>query len=128
MFFVLAIGLTSYGPPDVLRPVEVDEPHAGPGQVRIRVQAAGVNPADVMLRDGSLADGYTDVEPPFVPGMDVAGTLDEVGPGLPDDFELQAGDDVVAVVDNHGRHGGYSSHAVVPAASVTAKLSGAGYP
>ncbi|MFG2358761.1 SDR family oxidoreductase [Streptomyces sp. NPDC048521] len=38
MFFVLAIGLTSYGPPEVLHPVEVDEPHAAAGQVRIRVR------------------------------------------------------------------------------------------
>ncbi|MGW4565398.1 NADP-dependent oxidoreductase [Streptomyces sp. NPDC004561] len=125
---MLAIGLTSYGPPEVLQPLEVEEPHAAAGQVRIRVRAAAVNPADVMLRDGSLADSYSNVEPPFVPGMDIAGTLDEVGPGLPDGFGLQVGDDVVAVVDNHGRHGGYSSFVVVPAASVTATPARTGYP
>ncbi|MGW2823060.1 alcohol dehydrogenase catalytic domain-containing protein [Streptomyces sp. NPDC001443] len=45
--------------------------------MRVRVRAAGVNPADLM-RDGSLTDWYRNVEPPFIPGMDVAGTIDEI--------------------------------------------------
>ncbi|MFJ8025486.1 NADP-dependent oxidoreductase [Streptomyces sp. NPDC096311] len=123
-----AIGLTAYGPPEVLQPVEIAEPHATAGQVCIRVRAAGVNPADVMLRDGSLADWYKDLTPPFVPGMDVAGTLEEIGPDVAEDYPLRLGDDVVAVVDNHGSRGGYSPYVVVPAASVTAKPAGADYP
>ncbi|MEU6655661.1 NADP-dependent oxidoreductase [Streptomyces sp. NPDC046900] len=123
-----AIGLTTYGPPEVLQPVELPEQHATAGQVRIRVRAAGVNPADVMLRDGSLADWYKDLKPPFIPGMDVSGVVDEIGPDVPDDYQLRPGDDVVAVVDNHGRHGGYSPYVVLPAASVTAAPAGADYP
>lgn len=47
-----AIGVHAYGGPEMLRAVELPEPHAGPGEVRMRVRAAGVNPADIMLRDG----------------------------------------------------------------------------
>lgn len=125
-----AIGLSSYGGPQVLRVVDLPEPHAGPGEVRLRVRAAGVNPADVMLRDGSLAEWYRDAEPPFVPGMDVAGTIDEIA----GDVESVSGQsvslsmEVVGIVDNHGRHGGYSEYVVLPAESVTRKPAGATFP
>ena len=68
-----AIGLEEYGGPDVLHVVDLPDPHPGPGEVRVRVEAAGINPADVMLREGTLARLYEGLEPPFVPGMDVAG-------------------------------------------------------
>lgn len=114
-----AIGLHTYGGPDVLHIVELPEPHAGPGEVRVRVRAAGVNPADAMLRDGSLAEWYRDVEPPYIPGMDVAGTLDEVADDVKAAYGLSEGEPVIGIVDNHGRHGGYSEYVVLPAASVT---------
>ncbi|MER6976439.1 NADP-dependent oxidoreductase [Streptomyces carpinensis] len=114
-----AIGLTTYGGPDVLHPVELDLPTPGPGEVRVKVRAAGVNPADAMLRDGSLADWYQGLEPPFIPGMDVAGTIDATGPDLT--APLAVGDEVVGIVDNRGRHGGYSEYVVLPTASVTPK-------
>ena len=50
-----AIGLSSYGPPDVLHVIDLPEPHAGPGEMRVHVQAAAVNPVDAMLREGLLA-------------------------------------------------------------------------
>ncbi|MGW6143978.1 NADP-dependent oxidoreductase [Streptomyces sp. NPDC055140] len=125
-----AIGLSSYGGPQVLHVVDLPEPHAGPGEVRVRVRAAGVNPADLMLRDGSLADWYRDVEPPFIPGMDVAGTIDEIADDVrPIEGEsLSLGTDVVGIVDNHGRHGGYSEYVVLPAESVTRKPAGTTFP
>ncbi|MFJ2094710.1 NADP-dependent oxidoreductase [Streptomyces sp. NPDC087901] len=125
-----AIGLSSYGGPQVLHVVDLPEPHAGPGQVRVQVRAAGVNPADVMLRDGSLTDWYRDVEPPFIPGMDVAGTIDEIADDVrPMEGErLSLGTDVIGIVDNHGRHGGYSEYVVLPAESVTRKPAGTTFP
>lgn len=125
-----AIGLSSYGGPQVLHVVDLPEPHAGPGEVRVRVRAAGVNPADLMLRDGSLADWHRDMEPPFIPGMDVAGTIDEIADDArPIEGEsLSLGTDVVGIVDNHGRHGGYSEYVVLPAESVTRKPAGTTFP
>ncbi|WP_208457537.1 alcohol dehydrogenase catalytic domain-containing protein [Burkholderia anthina] len=80
---MLAIGLSSYGGPQVLHMVELPDPHPVPGQVRVKVRAAGVNPVDIMVRNGSLAGLFARTKPPFVPGMDIAGTIDEVGEDIP---------------------------------------------
>jgi NADPH:quinone reductase-like Zn-dependent oxidoreductase len=67
------------GGPEVLEVRTVPTPSAGPGQVRIRVAAAGVAFADVSMREGL----YPDIPPhPFVPGVDVVGAVDAVGPGV----------------------------------------------
>ena len=76
-----------FGPPDVLHVGDIPEPHAGPGQIRIAVRAAGVNPWDWKVRQG----GMIEVEFPYVPGVDVAGIVDEVGEGVED---VHAGDAV----------------------------------
>ncbi len=114
-----AIGLSTYGPPEVLHPIVLPDPHPGPGEVRIRVRAAGVNPVDAMLREGLLAEMNRGLEPPFVPGLEVAGAVDEIGAGVCSEFELAVGTDVVGFVNSRGHHGGYSENIVVPAASVT---------
>lgn len=115
-----AIGLTRYGGPEVLEVVELPTPEAGPGEVRVRVSAAAVHPADVMLRSGALADWYRDAGPaPYVPGMDIAGVIDEVGPEVPAKVEVAVGQEVVGLVNSYGRHGGYSECVVLPAESVT---------
>jgi NADPH2:quinone reductase len=111
-----AVGLTEFGGPEVLEVVDIPERHAGPGEVRIRVHAATVNPTDVSTRNGRRAERMKDQERPFVPGMDVAGILDEIGEGT--DTELEVGDRVMAIVVPHGTHGGYSESIVLPAASV----------
>lgn len=69
------VGLSQYGGPEVLRPFRIPQPHPGPGQVRVRVRAAAINPADVMLRDGTLSSLYEESTPPHVPGMDLAGVV-----------------------------------------------------
>jgi NADPH2:quinone reductase len=120
-----AIGLIVYGGPEVLHVVELPDPHPGVGAVRVRVEAAAVNPADVMLRDGSLAEWYEGLERPYVPGMDVAGRIDELGPDVDPGLGVRVGQAVVGVVDNSGSHGGYSEYVVLPAASVTAAPAGA---
>ena len=76
-----------FGPPDVLHVGEAPEPDAGPGQVRIAVRAAAVNPWDWKVRRG----GQIEVEFPYIPGVDVAGVVDEVGEGVDD---IAAGDAV----------------------------------
>ena len=117
-----AIGLSRFGGPDVLEVVDLPEPHAGPGEVRIRVRAAAVSPADTLLRAGAHAASLRGVPGPYVPGMDVAGTVDEIGPGT--STGLSSGDPVMAMVlpvaprpdgtlDYRG--GGYAEYLVLPA-------------
>ncbi|NEE39681.1 alcohol dehydrogenase catalytic domain-containing protein, partial [Streptomyces sp. SID7982] len=72
-----------YGPADVIVIDDVPEPHAGPGEIRIRVAAAGVNPIDWKLRSGEVR-AYFPVEFPAIPGRDAAGVVDEVGDGVSD--------------------------------------------
>jgi NADPH:quinone reductase-like Zn-dependent oxidoreductase len=120
-----AAGITTYGGPEVLELVELPDPHADAGHVRVRVQAAAVNPADVMLRDGLLADSYATAEKPFIPGMDIAGIIDQVGPGVDPALNVEVGQFVAGIVDNHGSYGGYSQYVVLPATSVTPAPAGA---
>jgi NADPH2:quinone reductase len=115
---VYAIGVTSYGDPDQLHPIRLPDPAPARGEVRIRVQAAGVNPVDAMVRDGSLAAWFGSTEPPYIPGMDVAGVVDAVGDGVDEAWNLEIGKDVIAVVNNFGAYGGYSQLITVPATSV----------
>jgi NADPH:quinone reductase-like Zn-dependent oxidoreductase len=75
-----AVQYEQYGGPEVLEIADVEEPHAGPGQVRIRVHAGGVNAADWKFREGVMAGGKPLTAPAIV-GMDAAGTVDEVGEG-----------------------------------------------
>ncbi|MEU0756207.1 NADP-dependent oxidoreductase [Streptomyces albogriseolus] len=117
-----AIALTTYGGPDVLREVDLPTPEAGPGEVRIRVHAAAVNPTDAMLRTGAYAARTTDVPPPYVPGMDAAGVIDQLGPGA--DGRLAVGQRVVALVIPTGPRGAYAEHIVVPAGSVVPAPAG----
>jgi len=124
---IRAVGVTSYGGPDALHVVDLPEPHTGPGEVRVRVHAAGVNPVDAMMRTGLLADMYEGLQPPFVPGMEVAGTIDELGDDVDPALELATGMDVVAFVDFRGSHGGYSDVIVLPATSVTRMPADATY-
>ena len=76
-----AVRFSEYGGPDVLSVDEVDEPHAGDGQIRVAVRAAGVNPIDWKIRSGAMA-GVIPVEFPRTIGSDAAGVVDEVGAGV----------------------------------------------
>jgi NADPH2:quinone reductase len=80
-----------YGGPEVLRMVEEDEPRPGPGEVRVKVLAAGVSYTDAMLRVGS----YLGVpKPPFTPGYELVGVVEELGPGC---TRLRVGDRIGAL-------------------------------
>src|SRR3954469_6687530 len=117
------VGVVEFGGPEALRVVEVAERHAGPGEVRIRVHAATVNPTDTFVTNGTRAKAQQKDPPPYVPGMDVAGVLDEIGEGVATD--LQGGEHVMAIVPPKGSHGGYSEQLVLPVESVARVPAGA---
>jgi len=85
-----ALQFTEYGGPEVISLGEAPEPHAGPGEIRIAVRAAGVNPMDWKIRSGMLAQGKPLEETSYL-GFDAAGVVDEVGEGVTD---VAVGDDV----------------------------------
>src|SRR5262245_57192275 len=87
-----AVSYTEFGGPEVLHVrADLPVPEPGPGQVRVRVAASVVHPVDLMIRAGRfpapLPTGL-----PYVPGSDVVGTVDAVGPSV---GNLTAGDDVI---------------------------------
>ncbi len=112
-----------HGGPEALQLVKVPETHAGPGQVRIRVQAAAVNPTDVMARNGSRAEQQKVDPPPYVPGMDAAGIVDEVGEGVR--TGVKVGDQVMAMVVPKASHGAYREQIVLDQRAVVPIPAGA---
>jgi len=102
------IWITKKGPPEVLSLRELSDPRPGPGTVRVRVAASGVNFADLMMRMGLYPDAP---KLPAVPGYEVAGSVDAVGEGVSSEL---IGQRVVAVTN----FGGYSDTICAPAAQV----------
>lgn len=99
-----AVQVTRYGPPEVLKLVELPDPPPAAGQVRIHVRAVGINFADILSRFGV----YTGTpKPPFIPGLEVAGEIDAVGPQV---VGRQPGERVVAFT----RFNGYAERVLVP--------------
>ncbi|MEU0536334.1 NADP-dependent oxidoreductase [Amycolatopsis tolypomycina] len=84
-----AITFSAYGGPEVLEQADVPMPEPGPGQVRLAVQVAGVNPIDWKIRNGAMQQNFQ-VPFPHIPGLEVAGVVDAVGEGA--DFAV--GDEV----------------------------------
>src|SRR5437763_28732 len=80
-----------YGGPEVLQVVEEDDPTPGPGEMRVRVPAAGVSFTDALLRAGTYLGGP---KPPFTPGYELVGVVEELGPGC---SRLRVGDRVAAL-------------------------------
>ncbi|MFG2461921.1 NADP-dependent oxidoreductase [Streptomyces sp. NPDC048523] len=116
-----AVGFTEFGGPEVLRVLDLPVPEAGPGEVRIRVHAATVNAVDALQRSGPARS--PDARPPFVPGMEAAGVVDQIGAGT--DTVLGVGDHVMAFVLADGARGAYAERVVVPAESVVRAPQGA---
>ena len=112
-----AVGVMEFGGPEVLEIVELPDPQAGPGQVRVRMRAAAVSPTDTHIRAGTRASELAKSgPPPYVPGMDAAGVLDQIGEGV--ETDLAVDDQVMAMVLPQGAHGAYSEYVVVPADAV----------
>jgi NADPH:quinone reductase len=105
-----AVLVSEFGGPEQLRPGHAADPVAGPGQVRVVVHAAGVNPVDAENR----ADGrWAGLRVPCILGYDVAGVIDSAGPGV---TGLAPGDRVMAMTHFPDGAGGYAELAVVDAA------------
>ncbi len=100
-----AIEIREPGPPQVLRPAQRPVPQPAPGEVLIRVAAAGINRPDILQRKGQYAPppGVTDI-----PGLEVAGTVVAAGAGV---REPAVGSEVCALLAG----GGYAEYAVAPA-------------
>ncbi|ELP63127.1 NADP-dependent oxidoreductase [Streptomyces turgidiscabies] len=88
-----AVVFEEYGGSEVLRLAEVEEPHAGPGHVRLKVMAVGVNAIDHKIRNGWLRQ-IRPVAFPAIPGMEAAGIVDEVGEGV---TGIAIGDEVLGL-------------------------------
>jgi NADPH:quinone reductase-like Zn-dependent oxidoreductase len=108
-----AIQIERFGGPEVLRAAQVPTPEPGPGEVRIRIAAIGVNPADPKWRQGMFQD-FAPVSFPHVLGYDVAGVVDAVGEGV---TAPRVGDRVFTMLNNMTK-GGYAEYATTPASGV----------
>jgi NADPH:quinone reductase len=108
------IRVSEFGSEDVLAYTELSTPEPGPGQVRVRMRAVGVNPADTYIRSGTYA--FYTPSLPYTPGFDGAGVVDEVGTGVD---TVQKGERVfVAALGTPGCSGTYAELAVVDARAV----------
>ena len=96
----LAVRFDAYGDVDVLNVVEVDRPVAGPGQVLVRVKAAGINPGESSIHEG-LLHAVWPATFPSGEGSDLAGIVEEAGPGV---TRPAVGDEVLGHVDTRGSH------------------------
>ncbi|MET8286147.1 NADP-dependent oxidoreductase [Streptomyces sp. NPDC048448] len=99
-----AITFSEFGAAEVLRPSEVTPPEPAPGQVRIRVRAASVNPFDLKHRSGLMAQAAP-ARFPVIPGLDAAGVVDAVGEGA----DAAVGDEVLGFTVG----GGYAEYALL---------------
>jgi len=99
-----AVVFDEFGGPEVLQSRDVKEPQAGPGEVRIAVKAAGVNPMDFKIRHGWF-QSRIETTFPAVPGLEVAGVVDELGEGV---TEFALGDEVVGWAQG----GSYAEYAI----------------
>jgi len=95
-----AVRFDEHGGIDVLRVVEVDRPVPGPGEVPVRVKAAGDNPGEAKIGSGALARRWPATFPPGE-GSDLAGVGEELGEGA---GGFAVGDEVLGSTDNRASH------------------------
>ncbi|WP_424217488.1 NADP-dependent oxidoreductase (plasmid) [Streptomyces sp. BI20] len=111
-----AIAFHAPGGPEVLLPVELPTPEVGPGEVRVRMRAAGVQPVDLAIREGFVPPGVR-IGSPHVVGGDFAGVVDAVGAGV---TAFAVGDEVLG----YRAQGTYAEFVVVPVGQVVARPAG----
>lgn len=105
-----AIRLHEFGPVENLRYEQVPDPVPGPGQVRIDVRVAGVHRIDAMIRSGASGGPFPLPELPAIPGREVAGVVDALGPGVAERWRGRR-----VVVHLGIASGGYAERAVADA-------------
>ena len=106
-----AVGFKKFGDPEVLEVIDVPEVSAGEGEIRIKNYASAVNPTDIVSRSGLIKQFIKDFSLPCVPGMDVAGEVDEVGNGV--ETGIKVGDKVMAMVIPNKLHGAYREQLIL---------------
>ena len=109
-----AVVVTAHGAPEVLELMDWPVPEPGPGQVRIRAAATSVNFADIQARRGAYHNSPT---PPFIPGLEAAGTIDKLGDGVQG---LEVGQRVAI----HADTGSYAEYVVARSVGVFALPDG----
>ncbi|HEX4280423.1 MAG TPA: NADP-dependent oxidoreductase [Solirubrobacteraceae bacterium] len=112
-----AVRFDRYGDVDVLNVVDVERPVPGPGEVLVRVKAAGINPGEASIREGLLAERWPATFPSGE-GSDFAGVVEEIGPDVDG---VQAGDEVIGWTDQRASH---AELVVAPAEHLTPKPAG----
>ena len=112
-----AVRFDRYGDVDVLNVVDVERPVPGPGEVLVRVKAAGINPGEASIRKGLLAERWPATFPSGE-GSDFAGVVEEVGPGV---GGVRVGDEVIGWTDQRASH---AEFVVAPAEHLTPKPPG----
>ncbi|MBV8086556.1 MAG: NADP-dependent oxidoreductase [Chloroflexi bacterium] len=111
-----AVAFSQAGGPEALHVADLPIPEPGAGEVRIKVAAATVNPTDLGLRSPARVEALKSFAPPYVPGMEAAGTVDAVPAGS----TFHPGDRVLAIVlPNAGGRGAQAEYIVVPQESVS---------
>src|SRR3982074_2880284 len=89
-----AMSTTAYGGPEVIQEVDLPEPTPGPGEVSITVEHAAVGLIDAIIRRGVFAAVEAVHKPPYVPGLEVVGTIRALGDGV---TGLTVGDEVATL-------------------------------
>src|SRR5262245_34904251 len=103
--------IADFGEPSVVQVGELDDPLVGPDSVLVSVRAAGVNPVDWKIVAGFLQGAFPH-HLPLVPGWDVAGVVESVGPAV---TSVQPGDRVLAYArKDHVQHGTFAEKVAVP--------------
>jgi len=114
---VRAVRYDRYGAPDVLHVADIAEPTPGPGEVKLRVRAASLNPLDGKVRAGNLRWVPVFRGPPRGTGCDVAGEIVAIGGGV---APRHLGERVFGLISPMVRDGSFAEYAVAPAASLAA--------
>lgn len=104
----------TYGEPDVLTMIEVDQPVPSYGEVLVKMGSAGLNPVDLGVRSGR----YPMLEPPFTLGWDIAGTVVSAGPGV---SQFAAGDEVLGLLGFPGAGATYGDFVLAAANEIVHK-------
>ncbi len=112
-----AVRFDQYGDVDVLNVVDVERPTPGPDQVLVRVKAAGINPGEASIRKGLLHDLWPATFPSGE-GSDLAGVVEEVGPGVE---QFAVGDEVIGWTDERGSQ---AELVVVPVGQLVSRPAG----
>ena len=120
-----AVGFKNFGGPEVLEVMDIPEISAGKGEIRIKNYASAVNPTDIVSRSGLIKQFIKDFSLPCVPGMDIAGEVDQVGDGV--ETGIKKGDKVIAMVMPNKLHGAYREQLVLDQNAVVKAPEGYSY-